>query len=146
MDAIGKSKRPARPPHATSLPHNFDAVFARLRAILVPYARTLAAKNDQPDCYYLETKAPLHKGRPVFFAAVRKGKGYVSLHLMPVYAYPELRKGLSPALRKRMQGKACFNFTAVDEELFEELRQLTAAGMEGFPQKMLSIPPGAKCE
>ena len=70
MDAIGKSKRPARPPHATSLPHNFDAVFARLRAILVPYARTLAAKNDQPDCYYLETKAPLHKGRPVFFAAV----------------------------------------------------------------------------
>jgi hypothetical protein len=134
MDAIGKSKA------------DFDAVFARLRSILVPYARTLAAKNDQPDYYYLETKAPLYKGRPVFFAAVRKGKSYVSFHLMPVYAYPEMRKSLSPALRKRMQGKACFNFTAVDEELFGELEQLTAQGMQGFPQKMLRGPSGAKCE
>ena len=64
---------------------------------------------------------------------------------MPVYAYPEMRKSLSPALRKRMQGKACFNFTAVDEELFEELRQLTAEGMEGFPEKMLRGLPGGTC-
>jgi len=127
-------------------PADFDAVFARLRSILAPYAKTLVAKNDNPDYYYLETKAPLYKGRPVFFAAVRIGKGYVSFHLMPVYAYPEMRKGLSPALRKRMQGKACFNFTAVDEELFEELRRLTAKGAEGFPEKMLRGSAGAKCE
>jgi hypothetical protein len=127
-------------------PPDFDAVFARLRAILAPHAQTLVARHDRPDYYYLETKAPLYKGRPVFFAAVRKGKGYVSFHLMPVYAYPEMRKSLSPALRKRMQGKACFNFTAVDQELFEELRQLTAEGMEGFPQKMLRGVASAKCE
>jgi hypothetical protein len=127
-------------------PVDFDAVFARLRAILVPYARTLKAVHDQPDYYYLETKIVLYKGKPVFFAAVRKGKGYVSFHLMPVYAYPKLRATLSPTLRKRMQGKACFNFTTVDEELFEELRQLTAAGAEGFPEKMLRGAPGATCE
>jgi len=131
---------------APKKPADFDAVFARLRAILVPYARALTASHDKPDYYYLETKAPLYKGRPVFFAAVRIGKGYVSFHLMPVYAYPKLRESLSPALRKRMQGKACFNFTAVDEELFEELRQLTAAGAEGFPEKMLRGAPGAKCD
>ena len=108
-------------------------------------ARTLAAKSVNPDYYYLETKAPLYKGRPVFFAGVRKGKGYVSFHLMPVYAYPEMRKSLSQALRKRMQGKACFNFTAVDEQLFEELRQLTAERMEGFPEKMLRGLPGVTC-
>jgi hypothetical protein len=124
----------------------FDAVFARLRAILAPHARTLAAKHDQPDYYYLETRTAVYKGRPVFFAGVRKGKSYVSFHLMPVYAYPEMRKGLSPKLRKRMQGKACFNFTAVDEELFEELRQLTVRGIEGFPEKMLRGSPGAKCD
>jgi hypothetical protein len=82
----------------------------------------------------------------VFFAAVRKGKAYVTFHLMPVYAYAEMRKGLSPALRKRMQGKACFNFTAVDAELFTELRQSTATGAEGFPEKMLRGAPGATCE
>jgi len=131
---------------APKKPSDFDAVFARLRAILVPFARKLKAAHDKPDYYYLETQAPLYKGRPVFFAAVRIGKGYVSFHLMPVYAYPEMRKSLSPALRKRMQGKACFNFTAVDQELFEELRQLTAEGMEGFPQKMLRGVASAKCE
>ena len=130
----------------TGKPADFDAVFARLRSILAPHARTLAANNDNPDYYYLETKAPLYKGRPLFFAGVRKGKNYVSFHLMPVYAYPAMRQSISPALRKRMQGKACFNFTAVDEELFEELRQLTAKGIEGFPEKMLRGSPGAKCE
>ncbi|MGC9949231.1 MAG: hypothetical protein ABSF64_22920 [Bryobacteraceae bacterium] len=131
---------------ATKKPADFDTVFVRLRAILAPYARKLQASHDKPDYYYLETKDKLYKGRPVFFAAVRKGKGYVSYHLMPVYAYPEMRKSLSPALRKRMQGKACFNFTAVDEELCGELRRLTAAGLEGFPEKMLRGAPGAKCD
>jgi hypothetical protein len=133
-----------KPPSQRSA--DFDAVFARLRAILVPYARTLHANHDKPDYYYLETKTVLYKGRPVFFAAVRKGKGYVSFHLMPVYAYPKLRATLSPALRKRMQGKACFNFTTVDEDLFEELRQLTAAGAEGFTEKMLRGASGATCD
>ena len=125
---------------------DFDAVFDRLRAILVPHAQTLKANHDKPDYYYLETKAPLYKGRPVFFAAVRKGKNYVSFHLMPVYAYPKMREGLSPGLRKRMQGKACFNFTTVDEELFEELRRLTAVGLVGFPEKMLRGASGATCD
>jgi hypothetical protein len=56
---------------------------------------------------------------------------------MPVYAYPEMVRGLSPGLRKRMQGKACFNFKTIDEELFAELGRLTAEGAQGFPQKML---------
>jgi hypothetical protein len=124
----------------------FDAVFAGLRSILTPYERTLVAHHDNPDYYYLETKTALYKGRPVFFAAVRKGKGYVSFHLMPVYAYPALRQAISPALRKRMQGKACFNFSVVDDELFEELRLLTAEGAKGFPEKMLIVSAGAQCE
>ena len=28
---------------------------------------------------------------------------------------------MSDALRKRMQGKSCFNFTKVDDDLFHEL-------------------------
>jgi hypothetical protein len=46
---------------------------------------------------------------------VRKGKSYVSFHLIPVYMFPDLLKGLSPALEKRMQGKSCFNFKTVRE-------------------------------
>ncbi len=121
-------------------------MFARLRSILQPLERSLAAKHDRPDHYYLETRDALYKGRPVFFGAVKTGKNYVSFHLMPIYAYGELRKSLSPALRKRMQGKACFNFTSVDDALFAELQRVTVEGAKGFPEKMLRIPSGTTCE
>ena len=69
---------------------------------------------------------------PVMFAAVRVGKSYVSYHLMPVYGCPQLVEGLSERLRARMQGKACFNFKAVDPDLVEELRRLTEESLRLF--------------
>jgi hypothetical protein len=70
-------------------------------------------------------------GRPLFVAAVKTRKNYVSYHLMPLCA-PAVLKRLSPALKKRLQGKTCFNFTSVDAELAAELDQLTKSGIEGF--------------
>ena len=56
----------------------------------------------------------------------------IRFFLLPMYAHPELLEGISPELRKRMQGKACFNFTKVDETLFAELEALTARTVPGF--------------
>jgi hypothetical protein len=67
-----------------------------------------------------------------YVAGIRVGKSYVSYYLMPVYAMPALIDEMSPELRRRMQGKACFNFTHVDEPLFAELAQLTATGIARF--------------
>jgi hypothetical protein len=36
-----------------------------------------------------------------------------------------------------VQGKSCFNFTHVDQELFKELKQLTKAGYERFKRGKL---------
>jgi len=44
---------------------------------------------------------------------------------MAVYIFPKLLKNISPELRKRMQGKSCFNFKNIDEKLFAELKELT---------------------
>ena len=55
-----------------------------------------------------------------------------TFHLMPVYAHPTLLRELSPGLRSRMQGKSCFNFTRVDEGLFDELADLTMQGREQY--------------
>jgi len=49
---------------------------------------------------------------------------------MPVYIFPDLLKNISPALKKRMQGKSCFNFTKIDEALIAELDDLTKRGIE----------------
>ena len=67
-----------------------------------------------------------------FFGAVQLRKNYVSYHLMPIYMYPDLLESVSDRLKKRMQGKSCFNFTILDEELVEELAQLTTAGIKRF--------------
>jgi hypothetical protein len=103
----------------------FVPVFASLRAILAEYAPKLEVVHDRPDNYYLDTHTIGANKHPIYFGGVRAGKAYVSYYLMPVYA-PEVQTGMSPALKKRMQGKACFNFTSVDDELFDELRSVTA--------------------
>ena len=56
---------------------------------------------------------------------------------MPVYLYPDLLDGISPALKKRMQGKSCFNFKQVDETLLAELESLTGKGFSRFQQEGL---------
>lgn len=112
--------------------HDFDAVFARLKAILEPYAERLTVVTNTDQSYSLDTQHVMKNQSALFFGAVRKGKAYVSFHLMPVYAQPDLLKGMSADLKKHMQGKSCFNFKSVDEALFKELERLTKAGFARF--------------
>lgn len=65
------------------------------------------------------------------FASVRIGRRYVSYHLMSVYMSP-VEPSISPELARRRQGKSCFNFTKVDDTLFDELADLTVRGRELF--------------
>ncbi len=111
---------------------DFPAVFAALKKILTPYEKRLSVVRYKPEFYYLETILPCYKGKPLHFGAVRLGKNYVSYYLMPVYMDPTLQKRISPELRKRMQGKSCFNFTEINSVLFRELAALTRAGFAGF--------------
>jgi hypothetical protein len=66
----------------------------------------------------------------IFFGAAQIKKNYVSFYLMPVYMFPELLKHISPELKKHMQGKSCFNFKKVEQELFAELASLAHQSVE----------------
>ena len=116
------------------MPTAVDAQIAEaLAALLRPYADRLDVVNDTAVGYYTQTKKPAYKKGPLMFAAVRVGKAYVSYHLMPLYMNEPLKAAMSPALRKRMQGKACFNFKEMpNPALLEELRTLTEAGFRNF--------------
>ena len=107
-------------------------VFASLRSIMAEFEPRLDVLHDEPGHYYLNTRTIGPNKHPIAFGGVRTGKAYVSYYLMPVYmALPEM----SPALKRRMQGKACFNFKAVDPELFDELRALTRAAYNAWKTK-----------
>lgn len=118
---------------------DFSATFQALRTILVAYSKeSIKVVYDKPDNYYVETTFSVMGRGPVMFAAVRKGKSYVSYHLLPLYMNPSLQKKVSAELNRRKQGKACFNFSQRDEKLFAELAEITRLGFEDF--KKLSSP------
>ena len=115
---------------------SFHEVFDALKPVFEEYAGRLAIQVDEPEQYYLETKAAAasgpYKGRRLQFGGVKIGKAYVSFHLMPIYMNPKLQATISPELKKRMQGKSCFNFTSLDASHIAELKKLTKAGFEEF--------------
>ncbi|MEW6028923.1 MAG: hypothetical protein ACOYZ8_06170 [Chloroflexota bacterium] len=114
---------------------NFPLVFQRLKAILQPFASHLTVKADMAEAYHLDGPfSPKYK-KELFFGSAQVKKNYVSFYLMPVYMYPELLKGVSPELKRHMQGKSCFNFKKVEPTLFEELAALTRKGFESFMQR-----------
>ena len=114
---------------------DFTEVFEQLKSIFKPYAKKMDVSQDNAQCYMLDTRYIMKNKQPLCFGGVRLGKNYVSFYLMSVYASPDMLKNISPELKKRMQGKSCFNFKEVDKQLFAELKALTKDGAAKFGDK-----------
>jgi len=99
-------------------------LFDELSALLRSNAHGMHTAKDEPGNLYLEWREPDAKGKRRFFGAVQAKKSYVAFHLMPLYEQTELLNSLSSALKKRMQGKSCFNFKKRDDALFDELNKI----------------------
>ena len=92
--------------------------------------------DPSPGDTYMLLGAP-HPKYPdgMIFAGVKQQKRYVSFYLMPAYSEPEIGAAVSSDLARRRQGKSCFNFTKVDEGLFDELMDLTDRGRSAYADK-----------
>ena len=110
------------------------AVFQELKETMSSYSEHLELVTDDEVSYYLNTHHIMKNKKPMFFGAVQIKKNYVSYHLMPVYVDPTLLDDISESLKKRMQGKSCFNFKSVEKELFSELARLTEAAYQSYVQ------------
>jgi hypothetical protein len=109
---------------------DFERLFARFKEMLAPYAARMHVSADEPRMYGVDMAPEDERDPSTWFAGTRLGKRYVSYYLMPVYVQPALLEGISPELRRRMQGKSCFNLTRVDEPLLAELEALTRTGYD----------------
>jgi hypothetical protein len=118
----------------------FADAFDALRTILQPYAsRPGFEHSERPGKYQLSSSTKTDRtGRPLFIASVEVKKNYVSYHLLPIYMNPALQAAVPPGLKKRMQGKACFNFTGVNPDQRRELAELTERGIASF--KDVTLP------
>jgi len=107
-------------------------VFEQLKKILQPFESKLTVTAATPDAYSLDGPYSEKWEKQLFFGSAQIKKNYVSFYLMPVYMFPDLLKGISPDLKKHMQGKSCFNFKKVEPDLFKELAELTHKSVEQF--------------
>jgi hypothetical protein len=111
----------------------FNATFAVLKDLLKPFERHFDVVKDTEKAYYLASKTAKTRSKAaIWFGGVEIKKNYVSFHLIPVYAAPQLVKDLSPSLKKRMQGKSCFNFMDIEPAHLKELEVVTKKGYAGF--------------
>jgi hypothetical protein len=110
-----------------------EPVFDALRQIMLRSRGNMDVATDEPGNLVLKAlwNEP-GKKEPAWFGAVQLKKGYVSCHLMPLYALPSMREQVPGNLSKRMQGKSCFNFKKIEPELFESLEQLIAMCADAF--------------
>ena len=112
----------------------FDVAYSRLGEMLRRHKDKLSVAIEKPGEFWMAVTGEVYRGKPLVFAGVRMGKNYVSYHLMSVY----MRKvEMSAELTKRRPGKACFNFSEVDEKLFGELDKLTASGLKDYRTEVL---------
>jgi hypothetical protein len=118
----------------------FREVFDALKGVLAKYADSLSVTEDTSTKYCLEAEvgpATLQawggkvRRHRIPVAWVEVGKSYVSYHLMGV-SVPPVQAGISKALRARMQGKTCFNFTVTEPDVINELDAVTGASIAAF--------------
>ena len=108
----------------------FGLLFERFKTMLAPYAARMHVTGAGTAMYGIDMAPEGERDASTWFAGTRLGKRYVSYYLMPIYVQPSLLDDISPELRRRMQGKSCFNLTKVDEPLLAELEALTKKGYE----------------
>jgi len=122
----------------TNQSKDFLDTFNSLKSILKKYENSLRVIADKNDNYNLNAGYDDKRKTDIYFGAVQIKKNYVSFHLIPVYINPKLLEGISPELKKRMQGKSCFNFKVVDKALLADLSELTKKSFEFYKKnKML---------
>jgi len=109
-----------------------NELFNKLKSILKKYENQLSVIHDKPTNYYLNTMVSEKNKKGDFFGAIQLKKSYIAFHLMPIYYYPELLNDISLDLKKRMQGKSCFNFTNEDDILLNELSVITKLSFEKY--------------
>lgn len=112
-----------------------NEVFDELKAIMLPLTQFLDVTRDEPGNYDVYTSYLMKNGKPQWFGGIKIQKNYVSFYLMPVYTNPDLLNDISSELKKRMQGKSCFNFKTMERTLFDELALLSNRAYQDYVSK-----------
>lgn len=132
MGRLKKTKLPAeksgtvrKSASAKNTKPELNALFKRLKQILVPYAKYMTVKENTGTAYTLV--APFKQNKAKRFGGVTIFSDHVTF-----FSCPDILAGASPAVRQKMQGSASVNLDTLDDAIVQDLEKLTAARFENF--------------
>ena len=80
-----------------------------------------------------------------WYVALANQKRYISLYLIPVYCFPELKKKLDAGGKKIRGGKSCISFTDAADLPLETIAEIVRAyDADTYLRKVREIRAGAK--
>jgi hypothetical protein len=87
------------------------------------------ARDNMPDGYkeIISSKYLSFCADNMWYIALANQKNYISLHLLPIYMFPELKAKLDNSGRKIKGGKGCLNFKKAEELPVEIIGEIIAA-------------------
>ena len=104
-------------------------------------------RESVPDGYHEEVTAKFltFKASGEWYVALASQKNYLSLHLTPMYVYPELRAKLDAGEKKVKSGKGCINFKRAEELPLEAIGEIVGAtSAADYVEKLRSLRKSKK--
>lgn len=81
------------------------------------------------------------------YVALANQKHYVSLYLMPLYVFPELKTKLDNSGKKLKCGKSCINFKAAEDLPLETIAEIVGAtAARAYQEHVRKVRHGARAE
>lgn len=86
-------------------------------------------RNNMPEGFTEEIgpKFISFKADADWYVALASQKNYISLYLMPVYVFPELKAKLDAAVKNLKCGKSCINFKKAEDLPLDTVGEIIAA-------------------
>lgn len=116
----------------------FDLLKTELERLAPPFSPRTGTVKGKRDYVLYSAKAVEIDGKKypeMYFAAAIEQKGYTGFYFMPLYAAPEVRERISPALLKLLKGKSCFHLKSADGETLVMVREALQAGHEVYRKR-----------
>ena len=80
-----------------------------------------------------------------WYVALANQKNYMSLYLMPVYVFPELKAKLDASGKNLKCGKSCINFKKADDLPLDAVGEIVAArGAEAYKEHVRQVRSESK--
>jgi len=124
---------------------SLESVYQRLSKLLSQHAPPFRFQDfgvRQKKSVQLVVPKPVaipgaYGGKPVDLqlAAAILQKSYVGFYLMCIYTHQEMKKKLSPALLKLLQGKTCFYVKNMDGALERDIEAALQLGTECYRER-----------